>query len=122
MGLYPDLECMITDVCVPVSRLAELIGSCKKELDASPLPAPIVAHAVRFQKERKQERTKERLPVEKKQLKIDVLTEKQWENALNSLFLPINRFPHRCEVITGSTFSEWISMKMLQALGSSPLR
>lgn len=47
MGLYPDLECMVTDVCVPVSRLADLIGGCKRELDKSPLPAPIVAHAVR---------------------------------------------------------------------------
>lgn len=46
MGLYPDLECMITDVCVPVSRLSDLIGESKRELDASPLPAPIVAHAV----------------------------------------------------------------------------
>lgn len=50
MGLYPDLECMITDVCVPVSRLADLIGASKRELDASPLPAPIVAHAVRSEK------------------------------------------------------------------------
>ena len=47
MGLYPDLECMITDVCVPVSRLSDLISASKRELDASPLPAPIVAHAVR---------------------------------------------------------------------------
>lgn len=47
MGLYPDLECMVTDVCVPVSRLADLISGCKTELDKSPLPAPIVAHAVR---------------------------------------------------------------------------
>lgn len=46
MGLYPDLECMITDVCVPVSRLSDLISASKRELDASPLPAPIVAHAV----------------------------------------------------------------------------
>ncbi|CAN0368851.1 unnamed protein product, partial [Discosporangium mesarthrocarpum] len=45
MGAYPGLECLITDVCVPLSRLADLIGQCKKELDASPLPAPIVAHA-----------------------------------------------------------------------------
>ncbi|CAM9913382.1 unnamed protein product [Pylaiella littoralis] len=45
LGLYPDLECMTTDVCVPVSRLSDLIGQSKRELDASPLPAPIVAHA-----------------------------------------------------------------------------
>lgn len=46
MGLYPELECMTTDVCVPVSRLSDLIGQSKRELDASRLPAPIVAHAV----------------------------------------------------------------------------
>lgn len=46
MGLYPELTPMVTDVCVPVSRLAELISESKKELDASPLPAPLVAHAV----------------------------------------------------------------------------
>lgn len=45
MGLYPDLECLTTDVCVPVSRLSDLISASKRELDASPLPAPIVAHA-----------------------------------------------------------------------------
>ncbi|CAM9193792.1 unnamed protein product [Ectocarpus sp. 12 AP-2014] len=45
MGLYPELECMTTDVCVPVSRLSDLIGQSKRELDASRLPAPIVAHA-----------------------------------------------------------------------------
>ncbi|CAM9466007.1 unnamed protein product, partial [Choristocarpus tenellus] len=45
MGAYPNQECMVTDVCVPISRLAELIGVSKMELDASPLGAPIVAHA-----------------------------------------------------------------------------
>eukprot|EP00953_Heterococcus_sp_UTEX-ZZ885_P004008 2663-Heterococcus_DN1.PRE.1 len=42
---YPDMECMITDVCAPVSRLADLIGESKAQLDASWLPCPIVAHA-----------------------------------------------------------------------------
>lgn len=46
MGLYPDLFPMVTDVCVPVSRLAELITESKEQLDASPLPTAIVAHAV----------------------------------------------------------------------------
>ncbi|CAM9843689.1 unnamed protein product [Chrysoparadoxa australica] len=44
-GQYHDMECMITDVCVPVSHLADLIATSKKQLDASWLPAPIVAHA-----------------------------------------------------------------------------
>lgn len=42
---YPDRECMITDVCVPLSRLADLIARTKEELRESILPAPIVAHA-----------------------------------------------------------------------------
>ena len=36
---------MITDVCVPLSRLAELIAETRLELDASPLHCPIIAHA-----------------------------------------------------------------------------
>eukprot|EP00953_Heterococcus_sp_UTEX-ZZ885_P004012 2664-Heterococcus_DN1.PRE.1 len=32
-------------VCAPVSRLADLIGESKAQLDASWLPCPIVAHA-----------------------------------------------------------------------------
>jgi D-lactate dehydrogenase (cytochrome) len=35
----------VTDVCVPISRLAECITETQKELAASFLPAPIVGHA-----------------------------------------------------------------------------
>jgi D-lactate dehydrogenase (cytochrome) len=42
---YPDRECMITDVCVPLSKLADLIGQTKDEICRSALPVPIVAHA-----------------------------------------------------------------------------
>jgi D-lactate dehydrogenase (cytochrome) len=35
----------VTDVCVPISRLAECITEAQKELAASFLPAPIVGHA-----------------------------------------------------------------------------
>ncbi len=42
---YPDRECMITDVCVPLSKLADLIGATKDEIRTSFLPVPIVAHA-----------------------------------------------------------------------------
>lgn len=42
---YPDRECMITDVCVPLSKLADLIGQTKDEIGQSFLPTPIVAHA-----------------------------------------------------------------------------
>ena len=34
-----------TDVCVPISRLAECITETQKDLAASFLPAPIVGHA-----------------------------------------------------------------------------
>lgn len=38
---------MITDACVPLSRLSELITVTRAALDASWLPAPIIAHAGR---------------------------------------------------------------------------
>ena len=42
---YPDREVMITDVCVPLSKLAQMIGQTKDEIAASFLPSPLVAHA-----------------------------------------------------------------------------
>jgi hypothetical protein len=42
---YPDREAMITDACVPLSRLSDLITVTRAALDASWLPAPIIAHA-----------------------------------------------------------------------------
>ena len=42
---YPEREAMITDACVPLSRLSELITVTRAALDASWLPAPIIAHA-----------------------------------------------------------------------------
>ncbi|KAM3303680.1 D-lactate dehydrogenase [Capsicum chacoense] len=44
-AMEPNFEAMITDVCVPLSHLAELISRSKKELDASPLTCTIIAHA-----------------------------------------------------------------------------
>ncbi|GAB2235624.1 hypothetical protein Drorol1_Dr00026055 [Drosera rotundifolia] len=44
-AMAPGYEAMITDVCVPLSRLAELISSSKAELDASPLVCTVIAHA-----------------------------------------------------------------------------
>ncbi|KAF5473984.1 hypothetical protein F2P56_005929 [Juglans regia] len=41
----PNFEAMITDVCVPLSSLAELISRSKQELNASPLVCTVVAHA-----------------------------------------------------------------------------
>lgn len=41
----PGRRLLTTDVCVPISRLAAVIGEIKAELSRSPLYAPIVAHA-----------------------------------------------------------------------------
>ncbi|KAI6696588.1 hypothetical protein NL676_016707 [Syzygium grande] len=43
--MEPTFEAMITDVCVPLSHLAELISRSKQELDASQLTCTVVAHA-----------------------------------------------------------------------------
>ena len=43
-ALRTGCEVWATDVCVPISRLAECLIETKKELDASPLLAPIVGH------------------------------------------------------------------------------
>ncbi|KAH9571853.1 hypothetical protein CY35_02G114600 [Sphagnum magellanicum] len=43
--LKPGAEAAVTDVCVPLSKLAECISSSKTHLDASPLPAMIISHA-----------------------------------------------------------------------------
>ncbi|CAM0905411.1 unnamed protein product [Alopecurus aequalis] len=44
-AMKPDHEAMITDVCVPLSRLAECISVSKRLLDASPLTCMVIAHA-----------------------------------------------------------------------------
>lgn len=44
-AMEPNYEAMITDVCVPLSRLAELISFSKQEIDASPLVCTVIAHA-----------------------------------------------------------------------------
>ena len=42
--LKPGGQIWATDVCVPISNLAECIGETKKDIDASGLIAPIVGH------------------------------------------------------------------------------
>ena len=44
LALQPGKKGWATDVCVPISRLAECLIETKEELDASPLLAPIVGH------------------------------------------------------------------------------
>ncbi|GAV57274.1 FAD_binding_4 domain-containing protein/FAD-oxidase_C domain-containing protein [Cephalotus follicularis] len=45
LAMKPSYEAMITDVCVPLSHLAELISRSKQELDASQLVCMVIAHA-----------------------------------------------------------------------------
>jgi D-lactate dehydrogenase (cytochrome) len=45
MSLYPDHEPMITDVCVPLTKLPELIEETKEQIAKTSLPCPIIAHA-----------------------------------------------------------------------------
>ncbi|KFK25052.1 d-lactate dehydrogenase [Arabis alpina] len=44
-AMAPGHEAMTTDVCVPLSHLAEIISRSKKELDASQLLCTVIAHA-----------------------------------------------------------------------------
>jgi len=43
-ALKPGAEIWPTDVCVPISRLAECIGETRRDLDESDLIGPIVGH------------------------------------------------------------------------------
>ena len=43
-GLRPGSKAVITDVCVPVSRLAECLTATKRDIEQSGLIAPIVGH------------------------------------------------------------------------------
>ncbi|KAI5679698.1 hypothetical protein M9H77_00925 [Catharanthus roseus] len=44
-AMFPDCEAMITDVCVPLSHLAELISMSKEQMDSSSLLGTVIAHA-----------------------------------------------------------------------------
>jgi D-lactate dehydrogenase (cytochrome) len=44
LALAPGRRPVITDVCVPISRLAECIAETRDDIDASGLQAPIVGH------------------------------------------------------------------------------
>jgi D-lactate dehydrogenase (cytochrome) len=43
-GLRPGCKALITDVCVPLSRLAECLAETTRDIEASGLIAPIVGH------------------------------------------------------------------------------
>lgn len=42
--MRPGCEVIITDVCVPISRLSDCVVQCKAELDEARITAPIVGH------------------------------------------------------------------------------
>jgi D-lactate dehydrogenase (cytochrome) len=44
LQLKPGCRAVTTDVCVPISRLAECVVETEQDLLASPLPCPIVGH------------------------------------------------------------------------------
>ena len=45
VAMRPGCKAFATDVCVPISRLAECVGEAKRDLEASNLLGPIVGHA-----------------------------------------------------------------------------
>jgi D-lactate dehydrogenase (cytochrome) len=44
LALRPGCECVVADVCVPISGLAECVAATRREIDAAGLIAPIVGH------------------------------------------------------------------------------
>ena len=44
LALRPGCECVVADVCVPISKLAECVAAARAEIDATSLIAPIVGH------------------------------------------------------------------------------
>jgi D-lactate dehydrogenase (cytochrome) len=44
LQLKPGCKAVVTDVCVPISRLAECVTATEADLQASSLPCPIVGH------------------------------------------------------------------------------
>lgn len=43
-ALRPGSECIVADVCVPISALAECVSATREKIDAAGLLAPIVGH------------------------------------------------------------------------------
>ena len=44
LALRPGAKGFVTDVCVPISRLAEIVAETRRDIDATGLLAPIVGH------------------------------------------------------------------------------
>ncbi len=44
MGLRPGARALVTDICVPISRLADAVEETRADIDASGLTGPILGH------------------------------------------------------------------------------
>ena len=44
LALRPGCECLVADVCVPISQLADAVADARRDIDAAGLLAPIVGH------------------------------------------------------------------------------
>ncbi|GGD42514.1 FAD-binding oxidoreductase [Sinisalibacter lacisalsi] len=44
LGLRPGATAIVTDICVPISRLAEAVEETRADIAASPIPGPILGH------------------------------------------------------------------------------
>jgi D-lactate dehydrogenase (cytochrome) len=44
LALRPGSECLVADVCVPISQLADAVADARRAIDAAKLLAPIVGH------------------------------------------------------------------------------
>ena len=44
LALRPGCECLVADVCVPISQLADAVADARRDLDTAGLLAPIVGH------------------------------------------------------------------------------
>ena len=44
LQLRPGATAVVTDLCVPISRLAEAVAETRADIDASPIPGPILGH------------------------------------------------------------------------------
>jgi D-lactate dehydrogenase (cytochrome) len=43
-ALRPGTECLVADVCVPISQLADAVAEARRDIDAAGLLAPVVGH------------------------------------------------------------------------------
>ncbi|WP_421703675.1 FAD-binding oxidoreductase [Aliiroseovarius sp.] len=44
LGLRPGARAIVTDICVPISKLARAVGETRADIDASHIPGPILGH------------------------------------------------------------------------------